>query len=80
MITHKIGSMGEENAWQSGTRRFFFGQRLTSVSLEFKVGSSLCFYNFFLLKFLRFGENLLLVFERTGDHKIPAKKLGFQIA
>ena len=33
-----------------------------------------------MFKFLRFGENLLLVFERTGDHKIPARKLGFQIA
>ena len=42
------------------------------------MGSSLCFYNF-SCKFLRFGENLLLVFERTGDHKIPAKKLRFKL-
>ena len=33
----------------------------------------------FLSKFLRFGDNLLLVFEQTGDHKIPAKKLGFKL-
>ena len=33
-----------------------------------------------MFKFLRFGENFLLVFERTGDHKIPARKVGFQIA
>ena len=33
----------------------------------------------FLFKFLRFGENLLLGFERIGDHKIPANKLGFNL-
>ena len=32
-----------------------------------------------MFKFLRFGENLLLVFEQTGDHKIPANKLGFNL-
>ena len=45
------------------------------------MGSSLCFYYFFLLRFLlQFGEDLCLVFTRTGDHKIPAHSFWFQIA
>ena len=45
------------------------------------MGSSLCFYSFFLLRFLlHFGKDLCLVFIRTGDHKIPAHRFWFQVA
>ena len=53
------------------------------------MGSSLCFYYYyhfflffcFLLRFLlHFGEDLCLVFIRTGDHKIPAHRFWFQVA
>ena len=62
-----------------GTRRFFSdkGRHLSALNFRWV---HLSVFKFFLFKFLRFCENLLLVFERTGDHKIPAKKLGFQIA
>ena len=45
------------------------------------MGSSLYFITFSCLDFLlHFGEDLCLVFIRTGDHKIPAHKFWFQVA
>ena len=39
------------------------------------------FITFSCLDFLlQFGEDLCLVFIRTGDHKIPAHKFWFQVA
>ena len=45
------------------------------------MGSSFCFYYFFLLSILlHFGKDLCLAFIRTGDHKIPAHRIWFQVA
>ena len=45
------------------------------------MGSSFCFITFSSLDFLlHFGEDLCLVFIRTGDHKIPAHMFWSQVA
>ena len=72
-----IQTLGDKS-WDS-TEEILGQCSLGTVLEQCSLGLISLFLKFFLSKFLRFGENLLLVFERTGDHKIPAKKLGFKL-
>ena len=49
---------------------------------DFSVLLFFLFKNFFIYIYilLHFGEDLRLVFIRTGDHKIPAHRFWFQVA
>ena len=49
--------------------------------VDFSVLLFFLFKNFFfyLCILLHFGEDLRLVFIRTGDHKIPAHRFWFQV-
>ena len=82
MIPHKIASRGEGNAWQLGTRHFFFSTKGRHWSpLNFRWAHFSVFITFSGLEFLlHFGEDLCLVFIRTGDHKIPAHRFWSQVA
>ena len=68
---------------------FFFsteGRHLSPLNFRWVDFSVLLFFLlkkkkffFFTYILLHFGEDLRLVFRRTGDHKIPAHRFWFQV-
>ena len=48
--------------------------------VDFSVLLFFFLFKIFFYILLHFGEDLRLVFIRTGDHKIPAHRFWFQVA